>query len=66
MQHGTETRVTGIEKDDILKMYPVLASLRALAAEYSARYIASEQIEMLRELMRSLQKPSKADRLIRP
>ncbi|MCG9968211.1 GntR family transcriptional regulator [Pelotomaculum terephthalicicum JT] len=50
MHPGRETRVTGIEKEDILKMYPVLASLHALAAEYTAQLILPEQIEMLKEL----------------
>ncbi|NQX65147.1 GntR family transcriptional regulator [Paenibacillus alba] len=50
MHPGKETRVTNIEKDDILKMYPTLAALHALAAEYAAQLIKPEQIEMLKEL----------------
>ena len=47
---GKETRVSNIEKDDILKLYPTLASLYALAAEYSVKQIVPEQIEMLKEI----------------
>lgn len=50
MHPGKETRVTSIEKEDILKMYPTLAALHALAAEYSAQLILPDQIEMLKEL----------------
>lgn len=50
MHPGKETRVTSIEKDDILNMYPTLAALHSLAAEYSAQLIGPEQIEMLKEL----------------
>lgn len=50
MHPGKETKVTNIEKDDILKMYPTLAALHALAAEMSARVIQPQQIEALKEL----------------
>ena len=50
MQPGKETRVTDIEKDDILSLYPTLASLHALAAEQAAQLIAAEQIERLKSL----------------
>lgn len=50
MHPGKETRVTNIEKDDILKMYPTLAVLHALAVEYVAQLIVPEQIETLKKL----------------
>ncbi|MEK8130094.1 GntR family transcriptional regulator [Paenibacillus filicis] len=50
MHPGKETRVTLIEKDDILKLYPTLGVLHALAAEYAAKLITAQQIELLREL----------------
>ncbi|MBP1996526.1 GntR family transcriptional regulator [Paenibacillus eucommiae] len=50
MHPGKETKVTNIEKDDVLKMYPTLAALHALAAEYASQLILPEQIEMLKEL----------------
>ncbi|BBI30960.1 GntR family transcriptional regulator [Cohnella abietis] len=50
MHPGKETRVTSIEKDDVLKMYPTLAVLHALAAEYAAEQILPEQIEKLKQL----------------
>lgn len=50
MHPGKETRVTGIEKDDIFKMYPTLAALHALAAECAAQRITPEQLESLRAL----------------
>ncbi|GGA17303.1 GntR family transcriptional regulator [Paenibacillus marchantiophytorum] len=50
MQPGKETRVTNIEKKDILKMYPTLAALHALAAEYAAAHIVPQQIEKLKTL----------------
>lgn len=50
MYPGKETKVTSIEKDDILKMYPTLAALHALAAEYAAKVILPAQIEALKEL----------------
>ncbi|MBW7459216.1 GntR family transcriptional regulator [Paenibacillus sepulcri] len=50
MHPGKETRVTRIEKDDILKMYPTLAALHALAAEYSSRLLLPQQIELLKDL----------------
>ncbi|GBF77077.1 GntR family transcriptional regulator [Paenibacillus sp. 598K] len=47
---GKETKVKGIEKDDIFKMYPTMAALQALAAESTAKVIIPEQIEQLRAL----------------
>lgn len=47
---GKETRVKTIERDDILKMYPVLASLHSLAAEISTASITPAQIEQLKGL----------------
>ncbi len=50
MHPGKETKVTEIEKDDILKMYSTMAALQALAAENTAKIIVPEQIEQLRLL----------------
>lgn len=50
MYPGKETRVSNIQKSDIFHLYPTLASLHALAAEYTANNILPEQIEKLREL----------------
>ncbi|WP_282940205.1 GntR family transcriptional regulator [Paenibacillus sp. RC67] len=50
MHPGKETKVTNIEKDDILKMYPTLAVLHALAAEMAAITVQPQQIETLKEL----------------
>ncbi|MCS7459841.1 GntR family transcriptional regulator [Paenibacillus doosanensis] len=50
MHPGKETRVTMIEKEDILKMYPTLAALHGLAAEQAAQGISSEQVETLKQL----------------
>ncbi len=50
MHPGKETRVTDIDKNDILNLYPVLASLHALAAELSARTVTEQQIEQLKAL----------------
>jgi len=50
MHPGKETRVTSLDKEDILKIYPTLASLYSLAAEYAAKVILPEQIEMLKEI----------------
>ncbi|CAH0119248.1 MULTISPECIES: GntR family transcriptional regulator [unclassified Paenibacillus] len=50
MQPGRDTRVTTIEKEDILKMYSTLSALHALAAELAAPLILPEQIEMLKRL----------------
>lgn len=47
---GKDTRVKDIEKNDILKMYPVLATLHALAAELTTSLIIPEQIEQLKSL----------------
>lgn len=50
MQPGKETRVTEIKKEDVLKIYPPLASLHALAAEEAAKIVTAEQIETLKEM----------------
>ena len=50
MHPGKETRVTEIKKDDILKLYPTLAALHALATEYTAKLILPDQIETLKKL----------------
>lgn len=50
MQPGRDTRVTTIEKEDILKMYSTLSALHALAAELAAPLILPEQIETLKQL----------------
>ncbi|MNM06197.1 HTH-type transcriptional repressor CsiR [compost metagenome] len=55
MQPGKETRVTTILKDDILKMYPTLAALHALAAEQAAPNLTGSQIESLRALNASFE-----------
>ncbi|RAL24186.1 GntR family transcriptional regulator [Thermoflavimicrobium daqui] len=47
---GRETRVTTISKKDVLKIYPPLASLQALAAEEATKVISIEQIEQLKEI----------------
>jgi len=49
-QPGKETKVTTIEKDDIVKLYSTMAALQALAAETTARTILQEQIEQLKSL----------------
>lgn len=50
IHQGKETRVTRIEKDDILKIYPPFAALQSLAAETVAAIISNEQIEKLRSI----------------
>ncbi|RXT06291.1 GntR family transcriptional regulator [Ammoniphilus sp. CFH 90114] len=50
MQPGKVTRVTTIEKGDILKIYPPLAALHALAAELAGPLMEPEQIQLLRKL----------------
>jgi DNA-binding GntR family transcriptional regulator len=50
MQPGKETRVRGVEKEDILKMYPTLAALHSLAAEQAAKRIGTEHIGTLNDL----------------
>ncbi|MGF9916745.1 GntR family transcriptional regulator [Paenibacillus ehimensis] len=50
MHPGKETRVTLIEKEDILKMYPTLAALHGLAAEEAVKWMNSEQVETLKQL----------------
>ncbi|WP_068793847.1 GntR family transcriptional regulator [Brevibacillus laterosporus] len=49
MQPGKETRVTSLEKEDILKIYPTLATLHALAAEFASGHILPQHIEQLQE-----------------
>ncbi|MFS0781840.1 GntR family transcriptional regulator [Bacillus sp. 1P06AnD] len=46
---GKDTRVTQIEKEDILKLYPTLAALHSLAAEQAAGLISNNIIEELME-----------------
>ena len=48
MHRGRDTRVTRIEREDILKVYPPLAALQVLAGEIALPLIRSEQIELLR------------------
>ncbi len=50
MHPGKETRVSSIVKEDILKLYPTLAALHALAAEHAAKHVTLEQIKQLREI----------------
>lgn len=50
MYPGRETRVKQIDKDGILKLYPTLASLHALGAEYAAQRILPDHIDQLKEL----------------
>jgi DNA-binding GntR family transcriptional regulator len=50
MHPGKETRVTAIQRDDVLKMYPPLASLQALAAEEAVKNIVPGHIEALKEI----------------
>lgn len=47
---GKETKVKMIERDDILKMYPVLASLHALAAELATPLLSPAELEQLKGL----------------
>lgn len=50
IHHGKETRVTIIEKNDILKIYPPFAALQSLAAELATASIYKEQIEKLKSI----------------
>ncbi|EGL83841.1 transcriptional regulator, GntR family [Caldalkalibacillus thermarum TA2.A1] len=50
MRRGRETKVTKVAKEDVLKLYPPLASLQALAAEEAVDAIQPEQIEKLQDL----------------
>ncbi len=50
MYPGKETRVRNIVKDDILKMYPTLAVLHALATELATQTFVPVQIEVLKDL----------------
>jgi DNA-binding GntR family transcriptional regulator len=52
MHAGRETKVTTISKHDVIKIYPPLASLQALAAEETAKTITNDQIEKLKEINR--------------
>ncbi|WP_100486665.1 GntR family transcriptional regulator [Sporolactobacillus pectinivorans] len=45
---GRETRITMIKKKDVLKLYPPLASLQALAADEASKIITLEQVETLK------------------
>ncbi|OBZ16550.1 MULTISPECIES: GntR family transcriptional regulator [Bacillales] len=47
---GKETRVTTLEKEDIVKLYGPLTALHALAAELAAANIQPEHIEELRAI----------------
>ena len=50
IRQGKETRVAGIEKNDILKIYPPFAAIQSLAAELAAPMFSAERIEKLREI----------------
>lgn len=50
MHPGKETRVTLIEKEDILKMYPTLAALHGLAVEQAVKWVGTQQVETLKQL----------------
>ena len=50
IRQGKETRVTGIRKNDILKIYPPLAAMQSLAAELAAPEFPAGQIERLKDL----------------
>lgn len=47
---GKATIVKDIDKDDILKLYPVFATLHALATEITTTLILPEQVEQLKML----------------
>ncbi|CAM4465456.1 DNA-binding GntR family transcriptional regulator [Paenibacillus endophyticus] len=47
---GKETRVTTLEKEDIIKLYAPLTVLQALAAELACELIQQENIEQLRSI----------------
>jgi DNA-binding GntR family transcriptional regulator len=47
---GNYTKVKSMEKSDILKMYPTLAALHALAAETAATVVLAEQLEELQAI----------------
>ncbi|MBO8155747.1 MAG: GntR family transcriptional regulator [Bacillaceae bacterium] len=47
---GKETKVKDIQKEDVLKIYPPLASLQSLSAEITAKIITKEEIEKLIEI----------------
>lgn len=50
MHPGKETKVTEIERGDILNMYSTMAALQSLAAETTAAVITPEQIKRLRAI----------------
>ncbi len=50
MHRGRDTRVTAIDKSDILKLYPPLAALQSLACETVAPTIRIEQTDQLRRI----------------
>ena len=50
MHPGKDTRVITIQKEDIFKLYPPLATLQSLAAEIAAAVITPKEIERLQEI----------------
>jgi len=50
MHPGKDTRVVSVDKDDILKLYPTLAVLHALAAERASPWITEQQLAHLQRL----------------
>jgi DNA-binding GntR family transcriptional regulator len=52
MRPGRDTRVTLVEKEQIFDIYPILASLHALAAERFLQVVQPHHIEELRRLNR--------------
>ena len=50
MHRGRDTRVTSIEREDILKVYPPLATLQALAGELALPMVRARDIEALRSI----------------
>ncbi|GIP34898.1 GntR family transcriptional regulator [Paenibacillus sp. J2TS4] len=48
MHPGKDTRITTVRQDDLLKMYPTLASLHSLATEQASRHILPEHLEQLK------------------
>ncbi|TLS37235.1 GntR family transcriptional regulator [Pseudalkalibacillus caeni] len=50
MHPGKETRVTSLTREDVLKIYPPLASLQALAAEIAASKVTEKQIDELKKI----------------
>lgn len=58
---GKETRVTGVEKDDIFKLYSTLAALHSSAAEAATELIRPEQIEHLIHLNKEFERAVSSD-----